>query len=149
MNVAEFDPRVLFSEEMMRDPYPIITKLRPHTPLRLEAEGRVLYPLMKYEHVYGALRDHETFSSQGDTVDLALIGNDPPRHTHLRRIVNKVFTPRRIAESEPWITALSTELLDAMGHGEVDFVDGYTVPVPVKVIAKMLGIPGEDYRKFK
>jgi hypothetical protein len=150
VNVAEFDPRVLFSEAMIRDPYPVIRELRPHTPLRLEADGRVLYPLMKYEHVYGALRDHETFSSQGDgQVDLALIGNDPPRHTHLRRIVNKVFTPRRIAEAEPWITALSTELLDEMGHGEVDFVDGFTVPLPVKVIAKMLGIPGEDYRKFK
>ena len=110
---------------------------------------QVIYPFMQYRHVYDALRDHETFSSEQNAGALVLIGNDPPRHTHLRKIVNRVFTPRRVAEAEPWISAISTELFDAIGADTTDFVDEYTMPLPVKVIARLLGIPGEDYRLFK
>jgi cytochrome P450 len=80
---------------------------------------------------------------------MVLIGDDPPRHTDLRLLVNKVFTARRIAEAEPWIRDISTALLDAMGTGEADVVDAYTMPLPVKVIATFLGVPPEDYRRFK
>jgi cytochrome P450 len=148
MDVATFDPTTLFQPAMFANPYPVYAKLRPHTPIRLDAEGQVLYPFMKYRHVYGALRDHETYSSVGG-VGLVLIGDDPPRHTQLRRIVNKVFTPRRVAEAEPWIQAIADQLFTEMIVGEIDVVDHYTMPLPVKVIAKLLGIPGDDYRQFK
>src|SRR5690606_29728366 len=66
-----------------------------------------------------------------------------------RRIVNKTFTPRRVAQVQPLIEAIAAETLDAMGTGEVDIVSNYTIPLPVRVIASLLGIPGEDYRTFK
>src|SRR6185437_2840321 len=139
MDVATFNPETLFTPEHLANPYPTYAQLRPHTPLRLTSgdpdfmpggEGspvQSIYPLMKYRHVYDALRDHETFSSEQNAGALVLIGNDPPRHTHLRKIVNRVFTPRRVAEAEPWISAISTELFDAMSDGTTDFVDEYTV----------------------
>ena len=147
MDIATFSPESLFQPAMFANPYPVYAELRPHTPLRLEAGGQALYPFMKYRNVYDALRDHETFSSAA--IGLVLIGDDEPRHGHLRRLVNKVFTPRRIADAEPWIQAIANELFADMREGEVDVVDQYTMPLPVKVIARLLGIPGEDYRQFK
>src|SRR4029453_1004055 len=75
--------------------------------------------------------------------------DDPPRHTHLRRLVNKTFTLKRIEALTPWITSVVTELLDEIGTIETDMVPSYTIPLPVKVIARLLGIPGEDYLTFK
>jgi cytochrome P450 len=110
---------------------------------------------MKYADVYGALRDHETFSSANNPLvgkafpPLVLILDDPPRHTRFRRLVNKAFTLKRIEALTPWITSVASELLDGAGPGELDIVQRYTIPLPVKVIARLLGIPGEDYETFK
>src|ERR1041385_3085841 len=109
---------------------------------------------MKYADVYAALRDHELFSSNNPQAgefgpQLVLIQDAPPRHTRFRRLVNKAFTLRRIATLEPWITEIANALLDESNGKEVDFVESYTVPLPVKVIARLLGIPGEDYATFK
>ena len=73
----------------------------------------------------------------------------PPRHTRFRRLVNTTFTLKRIAELTPWITRVDHELLDEIGTAETDIVPSYTMPLPVKVIARVLGIPGEDYVTFK
>jgi cytochrome P450 len=110
--------------------------------------------LLKYDDVYRALRDHETFSSEDPRAGqfgpkVVLIQDDPPRHTRLRRLINKAFTPKRVEALEPWITNIANSLLDEIGHGTVDIVAAYAVPLPVKVIARLLGIPGEDYATFK
>jgi cytochrome P450 len=63
--------------------------------------------------------------------------------------VNKAFTLKRIETLEPWITEVANELLDELGTGERDVVQSYTMPLPVKVIARLLGIPREDYQTFK
>jgi cytochrome P450 len=111
---------------------------------------------MKYSDVYGVLRDHDTFSSarnplieKGVFPPLALITDDPPRHTRFRRLVNKAFTLKRVEALEPWITRTAQELLDEIGSQEIDIVSAYTIPLPVKVIARLLGIPGEEYPTFK
>jgi cytochrome P450 len=79
-----------------------------------------------------------------------MISDDPPRHTRFRRLVNKAFTARRIAELEPWIKAVAEGLLDQIAIGKsVDAVDAFTMPLPVQVIARMLGIRGEDQPAFK
>ena len=148
MTLAESMAQTLFAPETLSNPYPNFAELRPHTPLQLQDGQREFYPLMKFRHVYDALKDPVTFSSKTE-IGLVLISDDPPRHTKLRLLVNKVFTARRVAEAEPWITAISTDLLERMGTGEVDVVDGYTMPLPVKVIATFLGVPPEDYRRFK
>ena len=148
------------------DPYPTYCQLRDQTPMEfvLLPAGMVpgvdepirAWAFMKYDDVYGALRDHDTFSSarnplveKGLFPQLVLIMDDPPRHTRFRRLVNKAFTLRRIEALEPWIASVANELLDEIGAKEVDVVQSYTIPLPVKVIARLLGIPGEDYMTFK
>jgi cytochrome P450 len=64
-------------------------------------------------------------------------------------LVNKAFTLKRIETLRPWITGVANALLDDIGEGAVDVIEQYTIPLPVKVIARLLGIPGEDYTTFK
>jgi cytochrome P450 len=148
------------------DPYPTYRQMRDQTPMEVVALPAGLVPgidesirtwaFMNYSDVYGALRDHDTFSSTGNPLvekglfpQLVLIMDDPPRHTRFRRLVNKAFTLRRVEALEPWITSVANELLDEIGTGEVDVIHSYTIPLPVKVIARLMGIPGEDYATFK
>src|SRR6266545_3526472 len=148
------------------DPYPIYQQMRDQTPTELIFvlagvvpglnEPLKAWALMKYPDVYNALRDHDTFSSarnplveKGIFPRLVLIADDPPRHTRFRRLVNKAFTLKRVEALEPWITKVANEQLDEMGTEEVDVVQSYTIPLPVKVIARLLGIPGEEYPTFK
>jgi cytochrome P450 len=148
------------------DPYPVYQQMRDQTPTELIFlpagvvpgldEPLKAWALMKYADVYNALRDHDTFSSarnplveKGIFPRLVLIADDPPRHTRFRRLVNKAFTLKRVEALEPWITKVANEQLDEMGTGEADVVQSYTIPLPVKVIARLLGIPGEEYPTFK
>ena len=157
-------PDQLSTREVIRDPYPAYRQLRDRSPfyyVELPAgsvpgiEEQSRWALMKYADVYGALRDHETFSSANNPLvgkafpPLVLILDDPPRHTRFRRLVNRAFTLKRIEALTPWITSVASELLDGARLGEIDIVQRYTIPLPVKVIARLLGIPGEDYETFK
>jgi len=75
---------------------------------------------------------------------------DPPRHTRLRRLVNKAFTPRVVEGLRPRIQAVVDELLDAVrARRRMDLVHDLAYPLPVMVIAALLGIPSEDRAKFK
>lgn len=155
----------LSSPDVIANPYPTYHELREHSPLNYEflpagavsgmTEPVRAWALMRYRDVYGALRDHETFASRhslaGKVVPrLALIHDDPPRHTRFRHLVNKAFTLRRIEALKPWIASVVNELLNEMtAQPESELMQAYAIPLPVKVIAKMLGIPGEDYVRFK
>ena len=105
------------------------------------------------------LSDPAVFSSdltalQPAQDDLALFqrGNlvrmDPPRHRVLRSLVNQAFTPRVVAGLEPRITELTTELLDRAGE-RFDLVDALAYPLPVIVIADLLGVPTSDRGLFR
>lgn len=158
-------PDELSTREVICDPYPAYRQLRDRSPFNYQdlPAGSVpgiehplrSWALMKYADVYGALRDHETFSSSNNPLvgkafpPLVLILDDPPRHTRFRRLVNKAFTLKRIEALTAWITGVADELLDEAGTGEVDIVERYTIPLPVKVIARLLGISGDDYETFK
>lgn len=152
-----------FKPATWENPYPAYSFWRARSPFiaripfvlpdgsELEAYS---WLVLKHDEVYGVLRDHETFSSDFPLVPngpprLPLIQDDPPRHAVLRRIVNKAFTARRIAQLEPWIRETAVELLAAMGSGEADVVANLAIPLPVRVIARLLGIPGGDYLTFK
>ena len=96
--------------------------------------------------------DHSAFSSRmgGGPIGASLLGADPPRHTQLRALVTQAFTPRAVARLEPRITAIVQELLDrAAPRGAMDVVLDFAYPLPVIVIAEMLGIPAEDRERFK
>jgi len=148
------------------DPYPTYRDMRDGTPSLMEFIPGGIVPgldepvkgwaLMKYDDVYSALRNHDTFSSarnpfvaKGFFPQLVLIMDDPPRHTRFRRLVNKAFTLKRVEALEPWINTIANELLDEIGTGETDIVQSYTIPLPVKIIARLMGIPGDDYSTFK
>ena len=75
---------------------------------------------------------------------------DPPRHTKLRALISKAFTPRVVANLEPRIKQLSRELLDEyIERGEMDLATQYSVPLPMKVIAELIGIPIDDWSRFR
>jgi cytochrome P450 len=75
---------------------------------------------------------------------------DPPEHTRLRRLVSGAFSPKRTAEMEPRITQIADQLIDALPpSGELDLVEAFTEPLPVAVIAELLGIPEADRHDFR
>jgi cytochrome P450 len=79
-----------------------------------------------------------------------MLRRDPPDHTRLRSLVSKAFTPRAIETLRPRIEALTATLLEALAtRREVDIIAEFAVPLPVTIIAEMLGIPAEDRHTFK
>jgi cytochrome P450 len=119
------------------------------------------WQVLGYPEAAAVLSDPATFSSDLTGLvpaqdDLALFqkGNfvrmDPPRHRKLRGLVSQAFTPRMVAGLEPRIAEVTTELLDATGGGErLDLIDSLAYPLPVIVIAELLGIPSTDRPTFR
>jgi len=157
-------PDVLGTAEGIADPYPAIRALRDRSPiryLRIPAgpvtgltEPVYTWALLRHADVRFAISDPTTFSSDAPRLvkafpKLGLLHDDPPHHTHLRRLVSKAFSPQRIAMLSDWIKGIAGELLDAAGRGPVELMDAYAVHLPVKVIAKMLGVPDAQYPAFR
>jgi cytochrome P450 len=148
--VGEID---LFAPEFQRDPYPAYRELREKQPVYREPRcGN--FVLTRYADVLAAARDWPLFSSRqgvapfGPDRGFSLTSLDPPRHDRLRAIVNRAFTPRRVAESRTLIAALVDELLAAVSS-EFDLVPAFSHPLPVFVIARMLGVPADRRGDFK
>jgi cytochrome P450 len=79
-----------------------------------------------------------------------IIRMDPPTHNIHRKLVMESFTPRRVAAMEPLVRAIARRSLDAIEPSEpVDFIEAVAVPMPMFVIANMLGVPEADYVKFR
>ena len=134
-------------------------------PVRRDEQG--VWHVFRHADVMRVLGDPATFSSDTRVVlpepereDLSLFarGNivnmDPPRHREVRALVNQVFTPRVVAGLEPRISEVTTSLLDAAddaseGKAAFDLVDALAYPLPVTVIAELLGVPAEDMAVFR
>ncbi len=153
-----YDP---FDPVVMADPYPTYQALRKAAPVYWSDAGRC-WVLSRHSDVTSALHDPSTFSSASGVfptvgapsmADLflpMLIMTDPPRHTAMRRIVSRAFTPRRIATLEAGIQELIEGLLDdASSHETWDAVEGLTAPLPAIIIADLLGVPREDRDSFR
>ncbi|GAB4192045.1 MAG: cytochrome P450 [Roseiflexaceae bacterium] len=79
-----------------------------------------------------------------------MLDQDPPNHTRLRGLVHKAFTPRRIEQLAERVQHLADELLDAAApRGEIDLINQYALPIPVTIIAEMLGVPPADRPTFQ
>lgn len=137
----------IFSDDNRRNPYPLYDQIRSGTPLMLHPQSG-LWMIFDYEGVNEVLTNHESFSSRHGPD--WIVFTDPPRHTKLRALISRAFTPRSIANLEPRIAELSRELLDRVARrGEMDVAADLSVPLPIMVIAEMLGIPPADRVRFK
>ncbi|MDN0195767.1 cytochrome P450 [Streptomyces sp. S.PNR 29] len=86
----------------------------------------------------------------GKLMNESLVGMDPPEHTRLRKLVTKAFTARNVEQLRPRIAEMVAELLDEMETmpRPVDLVKAFSVPLPVRVICELLGVPAEDQDTF-
>jgi len=136
----------LFSDGIRRNPYPAYDQLRTTSPLLRVPPPFNGWLVFDYESVKWVLNDHETFSSRIPAPNW-FIFFDPPAHTKLRALISRAFTPRMIAQLEPRIQELTEELLDAAGS-EFDFAAAFSIPLAMKVIAGMIGIPLSDWAMY-
>jgi cytochrome P450 len=147
--------------EFVANPIPLYARGRTECPV-YRHPGLPLVSLFRYDDILATLKDHATWSSRflappvgdGDPDEgsegQSLLGLDPPEHDRLRSFVNRVFTPHRVARLEPRIREIARELMDeVLERGTVDFVEAYSYPLPVIVIAELIGIPSEARRQFK
>ncbi|HZU27433.1 MAG TPA: cytochrome P450 [Bryobacteraceae bacterium] len=143
-----------FSDELRRNPYPAYDQLRRVAPIA-HNPAAACWMILDYECARAALKDSDTFSSSLATsiarpTPQWFIFFDPPRHTRLRGLIMRAFTPKMVAGLEPRIRDLSAELLDAVvDRGEMDLATDFAVPLPMMVIAGMIGIPAEDWARFR
>ncbi len=144
-----------FSDETMADPSSAYDLLHAHHPVHFyQTYDPPFYTLSKYEDVEGALFNGADFSSeygQGPRVTPpAGMQSNPPQHTYFRGLVQQAFTPKAMRDLFPRIQELADELLDNVADkGAFDIHDDYAFPLPVTIIAEVLGIPKEDLKLFK
>jgi len=135
------------------DPYPTYRWLRANAPVYRD-EASNLWVLSKYEDVFAVSKNPETFSAaqgvlpESDSI-ISMICMDDPRHQRLRKLVNRGFTPRMVGLLQEKIRVLAGRLAEGVaGRGEVDLVSELAVPMPLWIIAEMLGIREEDFERF-
>jgi pimeloyl-[acyl-carrier protein] synthase len=157
-------------EEIRANPYPFYEQLRNHDPVHWDeelgfwvlshyADIDSLYTDDRFSRAQGLMRGFErlpeserhivepVYHSFSKTVFYA----DPPYHTHLRGLMNYAFTPRRVERLRPQIQRIVDELLaSAQSKGSiVDVIRDLAYPLPVMVIAELLGLPADDRERFK
>lgn len=139
----------------LENPFPFYELGRAMSPLVLPERGLAM--VFGYEDCVAVLKDWETWSSRfppppdmENPPEPMMLSSDPPRHTRLRSLVSQAFTPRMVEALEPRIREIARELLKpAIEAGECDLVAALAYPLPVIVIAEILGIPPEDRARFK
>jgi cytochrome P450 len=171
---GEFDLLLpLRSAGSLENPYPIYSVIRTVRPVLQvpipDWNGPGMWMLTRYRDVHGALRDPRfsveriraplvrdnltrmpEFLRQSAQGLRSMLIMDPPDHTRVRKLVNKAFTPKRIAALRGHIEALVATLLDeAAERGRFDVIHDLAEPLPAIVIAELLGVPTEDHRQFR
>ena len=155
---VEVSPLEVFSRSARPDPYSIYTRLREAGPVHHD-ESLGLWFLTRYSDCAILLKDShfsaqrtqvERYQEMGQDVPRSILGLDPPDHTRLRGLVMKAFTPRVVERLKPRIQELVDGLLDhAAEAGTIELVEEFAYPLPVTVIAEMMGVPVEDRDRFQ
>ncbi len=137
--------------------YHWLQQMRSTHPIWLDEASRTWH-VFRYEDVKRVLSDYTQFSSkhklrsneQRQFLGSSLLMMDPPEHRHYRNLISPFFTPRALSRLSGRITAIVQDLLDRVrATGTMDVVADLAYPLPVTVIAEMLGIPTEDRPLFK
>lgn len=137
------------SPAFLADPYPHYRELRESDPVHRDEDGRWI--ITRHADVTAILRDDTRFSAQQDGSRSMLV-SDPPKHTRLRSIVNKAFTPRAVNALAPRIEEIVRDLLDeieASGDRDVELIARFAYPLPITVIAELLGVDKEHRDLFR
>ncbi len=139
-------------------PFPWYRAMRATAPVAYD-ERSDTWHVFRYEDVQRVLSKHAVFSSEfgrqpgqepHPAIQASLVSTDPPRHRQLRMIVSRAFTPRAVDALAPRITQIVDDLLDKVVEaGEMDLIWDFAHPLPVIVIAELLGIPVEERDQFK
>lgn len=159
-----YDPRL---PAVIVDPYPTFRRLQAEDPVHW-SEPLGGWVLTRYADVRAALNDPRLssdritpFKDSGSgrhaglgellrLVGLWAVFTDPPLHTRLRGLMNVAFTSRAVERLRPRIEALVEELLDGVrGRGRMDVIRDFAYPLPITVIAEMIGVPRRDREDFK
>ena len=152
-----YDP---FDFEIDDDPYPIWKRLRDEAPLYYN-EKYNFYALSRYEDVARELPNWEIYrSGRGTTMDIIMSGievppgvilfEDPPIHDLHRRLLSRVFTPRRMEAIEPLTRQFCVRALDPLvGSGRFDFIEDIGAQIPMRTIGYLLGIPEQNQEKIR
>ncbi len=168
---AKYD---LYSHDFRRATYETYARMRERDPVHLQPglDGETpIWFVTRYDDVVALLTDNERFVLDpalaltpdelrrredesplplDERVSTHLLTQDGEDHRRLRRLVTKAFTPRMIEGLRPRIEEIADELLDAVApHGSMDLVDDFAFPLPITVIAELLGIPVEDRDRFR
>jgi cytochrome P450 len=148
------DAMSLLSPEMAGNPYPFYERLRRENPIsKMGPLG--LWAVAKYDDCVRILRDPETFSSiilpsTDEPRSPSLVFSDPPVHSRLRGLIIKAFTPRVVELQREAVQEYCDRLIGPMlVEDEVDIVAALAYPLPVMVIANMLGVADGDLATFK
>ena len=157
----------LLHPDVIQDPYTYFHRLREEDPVHWNEkfEGWVL---TTYEDVSKAFHDTrlssermkpsvkmekkkaEELAATYSLLSKWMVFNDPPKHTRLRMLANKAFTPKAVSELQPRILEITNELLDQIAEREsIDFIKDFAYSLPILVISDMLGLPPEDRDKLK
>jgi cytochrome P450 len=142
-----------------RVPHETFTLLRDEAPVHWYdwEHGNGFWCITRYDDVVSVMKDWRTFSSETGATALedldpdqiearkSMLDTDPPKHSSLRAIVNKGFTPRAVAAYEDLLRTLTRQILDeALPMGEFDFVEEVAKQLPIQVLCRILGVPLED-----
>lgn len=162
-----FDPH---APAFYQDPYPTYAQLRREAPVARVPGETELWFVTTWDLVREALKRPDLYSNafpparrdtpppeiadevaalraQGLPYTSALGTSDPPVHTRYRRMVNRAFTPRALAQMEPQVNAVVDDLVGALPDGEiVDIKERLTIPLPVWAIMRILGVD-DSYRE--
>jgi len=143
------------------DPYPAFARLRAEDPVhRYEGPAGALWAISRHADVQAVSKDPATFCSGRGVLltDLtrpvlstdSILYLDPPRHSKHRRLVSPSLTVRRVADLEGRVREIVVELLDAVEPaGAVDAVEALAIPLPLRVIAELVGVPDADLADFR
>jgi cytochrome P450 len=140
------------------DPHAVWAHLRQHEPVFFQkhAYGPGFWAITTYTDIVRLSSDHSLSSAGGRSTTSAaaapdaaiadiLVCTDPPKHTKLRALVNKAFTPRVVAGLEPYVTTVVDRLVDEIAdRGECDFAQDFAAMIPYTVICELLGVPETD-----
>jgi len=139
----------IFSEAVRRDPYPLYSEMRAVSPVLRVPPPFDAWMVFDYDGVRRVLTDVETFSSRVPAPQW-FIFFDPPVHTKLRGLISRAFTPGVVTGQEARIREISRTLLDAHSDGgEIDLATEYSVPLAMRVISGMIGIPESEWARFR